>query len=293
MPSYKYGNQFAGFTPEDTKITGASNALYDPSFDFKKYDIHYNPWGEGADAEAMKQSFEEQLKANDAISGQEYNALSRKEAGYTYTQLGGVGAKAEKLRDSMVTFGEDGVDYQTLGMSKRQAFESGIKKGDTFVKQGEDREGKTIWGQINVGKAGKYGLNNKRASQDEAYGRGDITVMAAGQELNEVEAYKKWRYDVAAAQMKADIGTGVNEAYTGLDYLGTEVDKTMGQDPYSRQAGPAVEDEIGRAQRQAGTREFKRRDIFSRRQVAQNLGQRRQEERGNGDNKQTGIQLGG
>lgn len=291
--AFKYGLQEKGFTytPKDT--TQFSQALYDQNFDFEKFDINYNPWGEGPDAYAQKQAFEESLKTNSVDVAHDYNRLQHKAEGYQYIELGTRG------NDGLVTLG-DNLSTRELG-GGRMAFEQGYKEGDTFVKQtqGWGRDSYDKYVKVNIGGSG---FGGKDRSHSEAYAenarnRGDRTVRVAGEQLTGVEEYKKWRYDVAASQIDGSLGQGENELYTGLGYLGTNVDKTTTMQAYSGASGPETAVRVGRAERQAGASAFKRRDIFNRsRTVQANLGeQRAARARGAnvGNNQSSGIQLGG
>ena len=71
------------------------------------------------------------------------------------------------------------------------------------------------------------------------------------QELNKVDKYKLWRYDMRYIQTKQTMGEGESKDYTGTPNQAT-VDKTLAQQAPEAQTGPVMEEEATRAERAKG-----------------------------------------
>lgn len=255
MATGKFGLQEYGFTPEGVGGGEASRNLYDPAFDFEKFDINYNPWGEGSDAYATKEVFEQRLKANEGEALSEFTRLKRDAFGYSYQSPTNAYLKA-------------GAD------PKRSRWESQQRGGS----------GGGVWGtkdDIATGRGGawdpnatkdKYGrevlikgtnLSAQARGHDDrlAQQRSFLTYKVGPQKLSKVDEYMLWRYDIASSQYHeagVEIGSGESELYTGLSHLGSNVDKTTAQQAAEGQKGPVTAGGVGRHERQAGKQSFTR-----------------------------------
>jgi len=277
------GLQRTGYKPAGIGGGGFSQNIYDPDFDFNKYDINYNPWGEGADAEAMKEAFETRLMENSEEAMKEFARLKRDAFGYSYTTVPGAASSVSVAPSAQEQRHGSARDTGVWGTKDDIVYGRGEGYDSTASK---DKYGRTV---LRAGKASPFGRGDSWGGQKEH------TVHVRGKELSAIDEYKLWRYDVMTTQTKEAVGTGPNDLYTGLDYMGLTIDKSLAPQAGVGQAGPQTAGGVDRAARQQGQSLFARRDIFSKRR---SIREEREKSRGKGanvgnPNQATGIQLGG
>lgn len=244
--SNKFGLQKSGFVPEGVGAGAASKNVYDENFDFEKFDYNYNPWGEGSEAQAAMESFNMRLKANSQEAMQEFARLKRDAFGYQYESP--LAQETTSRRDAFwgnqrgtgggyIWGTKDDIDYG---------------RGDSFDSSStKDKYGRTVL---------QEGVHAKNISRDRG-GQNDFNIMThrvAGKQLNKVDEYMLWRYDVATTQIAAaglQIGSGETELIND-DWRAAAIDKTVAGSAGKGQVGPVTAGAVGRQERQSGKQQF-------------------------------------